>query len=43
MDIEYACLARDLPLPKGLTAPKATVIENATASYVSPNAGPVTI
>jgi tetratricopeptide (TPR) repeat protein len=39
MDVEYALLARDLPLPKGLTAPKATVIENATASYVSPNTG----
>ena len=35
MDIEYAKLARDLKLPKGLTAPKAAVIENATASYVS--------
>uniref|UniRef100_A0A182J0F2 Gamma-soluble NSF attachment protein n=1 Tax=Anopheles atroparvus TaxID=41427 RepID=A0A182J0F2_ANOAO len=40
MDIEYARLARDLPLPKGMTiAPKANVIENAAASYVSPNSG----
>lgn len=38
MDIEYAKLARDLPLPKGVVAPKATVIENAAASYVSPKA-----
>lgn len=37
MDIEYAKLARDLKLPKGLTAPKATVIENAAPSYVSPS------
>ncbi|XP_055387071.1 gamma-soluble NSF attachment protein-like [Condylostylus longicornis] len=42
MDVEYAKLARDLPLPKGIaTAPKANVIENATASYKSPNAGSV--
>ncbi|KAL7052161.1 hypothetical protein ACKWTF_004797 [Chironomus riparius] len=39
MDIEYAKLARDLKLPKGLQAPKAAVIENATASYVSPSTG----
>lgn len=40
MDVEYARLARDLPLPKGVAiAPKASVIENAAASYVSPNAG----
>lgn len=40
MDVEYARLARDLPLPRGMsTAPKANVIENATASYKSPNAG----
>lgn len=38
MDIEYARLANTLPLPKGIsTAPKANVIENATASYVSSN------
>lgn len=38
MDVEYARLARDLQLPKGIsTAPKANVIENATASYKSPN------
>lgn len=40
MDIEYARLANELPLPKGISAaPKANVIENATASYVSPNSG----
>lgn len=40
MDVEYSRLARDLPLPKGMsTAPKANVIENAAASYISPNAG----
>ena len=40
MDVEYARLSRDLTLPKGMsTAPKANVIENATASYVSPGAG----
>lgn len=39
MDIEYARLARDLPLPRGITtAPKANVIENAAPSYKSPNA-----
>lgn len=41
MDIEYARLARDLPLPKGFTtAPRANVIENAAPSYKSPNAAP---
>uniref|UniRef100_A0A1L8DVL9 Gamma-soluble NSF attachment protein n=1 Tax=Nyssomyia neivai TaxID=330878 RepID=A0A1L8DVL9_9DIPT len=41
MDVEYSKLARDLPLPSGLsTAPKANVIENAAASYKSPNAPP---
>lgn len=40
MDIEYARLARDLKLPKGLVStPKVPIIENATASYVSPSAG----
>uniref|UniRef100_A0A2M4BU71 Gamma-soluble NSF attachment protein n=1 Tax=Anopheles marajoara TaxID=58244 RepID=A0A2M4BU71_9DIPT len=40
MDVEYSRLARDLPLPKGMAiAPKANVIENAAASYVSPNSG----
>lgn len=40
MDVEYARLARDLQLPKGMaTAPKANVIENAAAQYKSPNAG----
>ena len=36
MDIEYARLSRDLKLPKGMSAPKAPIIENAAASYVSP-------
>lgn len=38
MDVEYARLARDLPLPEGeISAPKKTLIrENAAASYVSP-------
>lgn len=37
MDVEYARLARDLKLPKGLVSnPKVPVIENATSSYVSP-------
>lgn len=36
MDIEYARLAISLPLPRGASAaPKANVIENAAASYVS--------
>lgn len=39
MDIEYARLARDLKLPKGMSAPKASVNPNAAASYVSPNSG----
>lgn len=39
MDIEYAKLARDLKLPRGMIAPKAAVIENATASYVSQSTG----
>jgi len=40
MDIEYARLANELPLPRGISAaPKAKVIENAAASYVSPNSG----
>lgn len=38
MDVEYAILARDLPLPEGTaTAPRASVRENAAPSYVSPN------
>lgn len=38
MDVEYALLAREIPLPQGLlTTPKAAVIKNATASYTSPN------
>lgn len=41
MDIEYAKLARDLKLPKGMTAPKAPIVENAAASYVSGSAGAV--
>lgn len=37
MDVEYARLARDLKLPKGMVQnPKVPVIENATSSYVSP-------
>lgn len=40
MDVEYARLARDLKLPKGLVSnPKVPVIENATSSYVSPGGG----
>ncbi|XP_059482574.1 gamma-soluble NSF attachment protein-like [Neocloeon triangulifer] len=40
MDVEYSRLARDLPLPRG-TAPlsKASVIEKAAPSYISPNKG----
>ncbi|CAB0015580.1 unnamed protein product [Nesidiocoris tenuis] len=40
MDIEYARLARDLPLPEMTSAgpPKASVRPNAAPSYVSPNA-----
>ncbi|KAJ8934739.1 hypothetical protein NQ318_022811 [Aromia moschata] len=38
MDVEYAILARDMPLPEGLpTPPKASVRENAAPSYESPN------
>ncbi|KAK4877283.1 hypothetical protein RN001_009789 [Aquatica leii] len=38
MDVEYAILARDLPLPEGAaTAPKVSVRQNAAPSYVSPN------
>lgn len=39
MDIEYSRLANDMKLPRGTVAPKANVIENAAASYVSPNSG----
>ena len=39
MDVEYARLARDLPLPEGISAPKVSMVrENAAPSYVSPNA-----
>jgi len=40
MDVEYARLARELPLPKPTIVgpPKASVIPNAAPSYVSPNA-----
>jgi gamma-soluble NSF attachment protein len=39
MDVEYARLSRDLKLPKGMsTAPKAAIVENAAASYVSQSA-----
>lgn len=38
MDVEYAKLARDIPLPEcSITAPKAAVRENAAPSYISPN------
>ncbi|XP_018580251.1 gamma-soluble NSF attachment protein-like [Anoplophora glabripennis] len=37
MDVEYAILARDMPLPEGLPVPpKASVRENAAPSYESP-------
>uniref|UniRef100_W8C2Z8 Gamma-soluble NSF attachment protein n=1 Tax=Ceratitis capitata TaxID=7213 RepID=W8C2Z8_CERCA len=37
MDVEYSILARDIPLPHGLsTAPKANVIKDAALSYSSP-------
>lgn len=40
MDVEYARLSRELKLPKGMVAaPKAPIIENAAASYVSPSGG----
>lgn len=35
MDIEYARLARELKLPKGMSAPKASVVENAADAYKS--------
>ncbi|KAJ8919765.1 hypothetical protein NQ315_006294 [Exocentrus adspersus] len=36
MDVEYAILARDMPLPEGLQSPpKASVRENAASSYES--------
>lgn len=37
MDIEFANLARTLPLPQGISAPKAVVRENAATAYVSPS------
>lgn len=38
MDVEYSILARDMPLPEGMSnPPKAIVRENAAPSYVSPN------
>lgn len=39
MDVEYACLARDLPIPRGIpTVPlPASIRHNAAPSYVSPN------
>lgn len=44
MDVEYARLAKEIPLPKETSGicsgvPKANVIENAAASYKSPNTG----
>lgn len=39
MDVEYAILARNMPLPEGITVPaQVKVLENVAASYVSPNA-----
>ncbi|CAH0547480.1 unnamed protein product [Brassicogethes aeneus] len=41
MDVEYAILARDMPLPQGMSVPqKVSVRENAAPSYVSPNSQP---
>lgn len=39
MDVEYARLARDLPIPKGIPTipPPASIRHNAAPSYVSPN------
>jgi len=39
MDVEYARLARDLPLPQGIAVPAAPagVREHAAPSYISPN------
>ncbi|XP_037953855.1 gamma-soluble NSF attachment protein [Teleopsis dalmanni] len=38
MDVEYTILARDIPLPRGMkVAPRADVVKDAAASYVSPN------
>ncbi|XP_046810792.1 gamma-soluble NSF attachment protein isoform X2 [Lucilia cuprina] len=38
MDVEYAKLARQIPLPQGiLSSSKTGVIKNAAASYTSPN------
>lgn len=40
MDIEYARLSMELKLPRGMVAaPKAPIIENAAASYVSQSGG----
>lgn len=40
MDVEYARLSREIKLPRGMIiAPKAPIIENAAASYVSQSAG----
>lgn len=37
MDVEYARLARDLPLPDGIEAiPKANIITNVHQAYMSP-------
>jgi hypothetical protein len=39
MDVEYARLARDLPLPEGVVPiSKPSVRQNAAPSYVSPKA-----
>ena len=38
MDVEYSILAKNMPLPEGISSPpKPTVRENAAPSYVSPN------
>ncbi|KAJ8736766.1 hypothetical protein PYW07_000037 [Mythimna separata] len=43
MDVEYARLAASVPLPEAMEpAPRATVVENAAPSYVSPNASSTT-
>lgn len=43
MDVEFARLARDLPIPNGMATipPPASIRHNAAPSYVSPNAGSV--
>lgn len=39
MDVEYAKLARQIPLPQGiLSSSKTSVVKNAAPTYMSPNA-----